>query len=282
MDTGEPVVPSRRLGRELRRLRDVSGHTQVQVAKHVGTASTTISKIETGERNAPIPHLKLMLQLYQVAPGHAKALVRLAEQARQPGWWMAHRDDVPHWFIEYVGLESEAEQVWTYEQGYFPGLLQTERYTEAVTVAANTAETSESAQGVARVRATRQLRLRGAKPVVLRAVIDEAVLHRQVGGPDVMREQVVRLRQAMSQPNITVQIMPFSLGAHPGQTGPFTVLRYSERSMNMVYVEVRGGSVYLDRSKDIDIHEVVFEELSRLALSEDDTASLLSEMERKY
>lgn len=282
MDGGGPMVPARRLGRELKRLREAAGKTQVEVGQYVGTPSTTISKIETGDRNAPIPHLKLMLQLYQVDPAHSETLIRLAEQAREPGWWAAHSDDVPNWFTEYVRLESEAREVWTFEGGYFPGLLQTRSYTEAITVAANTAETSESAQGFARVRTTRQQRLSGEAPMVLRAVIDEAVLHRAVGGPEVMREQLTRIREAMSQPNITVQVLPFSVGVHPGLTGSFTVLRFPERSMNMVYVEQRGGAFYLDRPRDIDIHEAVFEELSALALSEDDTASLLSEMERGY
>lgn len=282
MDDGSPPVPARRLGRELKRLREVTGKTQAQVAKYVGTASTTISKIETGERNAPLPHLKLMLQLYEVEPAHSETLMQIAQHASERGWWADYGDDVPKWFTEYVGLESEATQLWTYEQGYFPGLLQTNAYTEAITVAANTAETSESARGFARVRAARQQRLTGAAPMTLRAVIDEAVLHRRVGGSDVMREQVARLREAMLQPNITVQVIPFSAGAHPGQTGPFTMLRFSQRSLDMVYVELRGTAVYLDRPTNIDLHEAIFEQLSDLALSDDDTASLLNEMERRY
>jgi Domain of unknown function (DUF5753) len=123
------------------------------------------------------------------ATAHAETLIRLAEQARQPGWWSAHSDDVPKWFTEYVSLESEATEVWEYQQGYFPGLLQTTAYTESITIAASTAaETAESAEGFARVRATRQQRLEGEAPLVLRVVVDESVLRRQVGGPDVMRE----------------------------------------------------------------------------------------------
>jgi Domain of unknown function (DUF5753) len=86
----------------------------------------------------------------------------------------------------------------------------------------------------------------------------------------------------MSQSNITVQVLPFSAGVHPGLTGSFTVLRFPERSMNMVYVEQRGGAFYLDRPRDIDLHEATFEQLSDLALSDDDTASLLTKTERGY
>ncbi|MGH3815249.1 MAG: helix-turn-helix domain-containing protein [Pseudonocardiaceae bacterium] len=277
---GSPTVPARRLGRELKRLREAAGKTQVEVGKWVGTPSTTISKIENAERNAPMPHLKLMLQYYEVDPAHAEYLTQLSQQAREPGWWADYGDVVPTWFQEYVGLESAASEVWTYEQEYVPGLLQTKAYTEAMTLAVSSTGPSESAEGFARVRATRQQRLSGDVPMMLRAVLSEAVFHRQVGGPEVMREQVARLREAASRPNITVQVLPFSVGAHPGMTGPFTMLRFAERSMDVVFVEQRGGAIYLERPVDVDLHEATFERLSDLALSDDDTISLLNEMER--
>lgn len=283
MVDGSPTVPARRLGRELKRLREAAGKTQAEVGEWVGTPSTTISKIENAERNVPLPHLKLMLQLYGVDPTHGETLTQLAQQAKERGWWADYGDAVPKWFTEYVGLESAALEVWTYEQEYVPGLLQTKRYTEAMTIAANSVGTSESAEDFARVRATRQQRLTSqTAPMTLRAVLSEAVLHRTVGGPDVMREQVARLQEAISQPNITVQVLPFSAGAHPGMTGPFTMLRFAEKSMNMVYVELRGGAVYVERPEDVELHEVIFERLSHAALSEQHTTSLLTEMERGY
>ena len=113
-------------------------------------------------------------------------------------------------------------------------------------------------------------------------VLDEAVLHRKVGGPGVMREQIARVREAMSQPNITVRVLPFSAGIHRGLTGSFSVLRFAEKAMNMVYVELCGSAAYLDRVKDIDVYESAFQQLSDFVLSEEDTASLFSEMERRY
>jgi hypothetical protein len=113
--------------------------------------------------------------------------------------------------------------------------------------------------------------------------LDEAVLHRKVGGPGVMREQLARLIDAASQqPTITVQVLPFSAGAHPGMTGPFTILRFAEESMNMVYLEQRGGAVYLERPVDVEVHEATFRRLSDLALSEDDTISLLNKIETRH
>jgi transcriptional regulator with XRE-family HTH domain len=280
MVDGSPTVPARRLGRELKRLREAARKTQVEVGEWVGTPSTTISKIENGERNVPLPHLKLMLQLYKVDPAHAETLRQLAQQARERGWWADYGELVPKWFTEYIGLESAAREVWTYEQEYIPGLLQTKGYTEAVTVAVNSTGQAESAEGFARVRATRQQRLTSDDPLILRAVINEAALRREVGGPDVMRDQARRLVEVATLPNVTVQVLPFSAGAHPGMTGPFTTLRFAERSMNVVFIELRGGAVYQERPVDVDRHEAIFERLSDLALSEDDTTSLLNEIER--
>lgn len=273
-----PTVPGRRLGKELKRLRAAIGKTQAEVGEYVGTPATTISKIENAQRNAPLPHLKLMLQLYGVSPAHAEYLHQLAQQAKERGWWADYGEIVPKWFTEYVSLESAAGAVWTYEQEAVPGLLQTETYAKAMTDAVH----SESAEEFARVRATRQQRLTDNTPMVLRAVLSETVLHRHVGGPEVMREQLARLRDAITQPNITVQILPFAVGPHPGMAGPFAMLRFAERLMNLVYVELRGGSVYLERPEDLDLHEATFEHLSDLALSGADTALLLTEMERRY
>ena len=284
MVDGSPTVPARRLGRELKRLREGTGKTQAEVADYCGTYSTTISKIETGDRVGPLSVIKLMLQLYGIEGAQSEQLLQLAAQAREPGWWADYGDDViPHWFTEYLGLESAANEVWTFQQGYVPGLLQTRHYTEAVTAAINATGPSESANEFARVRATRQERLSGPQPLRLRAILDEAVLHRKVGGPGVMREQLTRLIDAASQqPTITVQVLPFSAGAHPGMTGPFTILRFAEESMNMVYLEQRGGAVYLERPVDVEVHEATFRRLSDLALSEDDTVSLLNEIERGH
>lgn len=224
-----------------------------------------------------------MLQLYEVDPAHAAYLTQLAQQAREPGWWADYGDGIPAWFTEYVGLESAACAVWTYEQEYVPGLLQTRAYTEAMALAFSLMTgPSKSAEGFAHVRVMRQERLAGNAPMTLRAVLSEAVLHRQVGGADVMREQVARLRDVASRPNITLQVLPFSVGAHPGMTGPFTLLRFAERSMDVVFIEQRGGAIYLERPVDVDLHEATFERLSDLALSDDDTISLLNEMERGY
>lgn len=278
VEDNSPTVRARRLGNELKRLRLVAKQTQVEVGKYVGCPSTTISKIENAERNVPLPHLKLMLQLYQVVPAHAATLIQLAQQAKERGWWADYGDSVPHWFVEYIGLETAAKEVWTYESEYVPGLFQTTRYTEALATGLSSTPTPE---GFAAVRAARQRRLTDDVPLGLSAVLNEAVLLREVGGTDVMREQFTWLLKAAEQPNITLQVLPFSVGLHPGMLGPFTMLRFSEEAMNTVYIELRGGAVYLDRPSDVQLHEAAFDQIIDLALSSEDTISLIREMERR-
>lgn len=272
MVDGSPTAPARRLGRALKRLRDATGRTQAEVADYARTASTSISKYENGDRTPPPPVLKLMLQFYEVDEAHGDTLMQLAAQAKVPGWFADFGDVVPDWFQGYVSDETAASAVETFEPLYVPGLLQTRSYIEA-------AGLPESAQAV---RATRQQRLTSTVPMRLRAIIDEAVLYRQVGGPEVMREQIRHLLDVRSQRNITLHIVPFSIGAHPGMTGPFTILRFREPSMDVVFVEMRGGAVYLDRPIDVDVHAASLQRLSELALSDDDTVSLLNDMERRY
>src|SRR6185312_7736221 len=115
MVDGSPTMPARRLGRELKRLRDATGMTQAEVARRAGTYPTTVSKIETGDRNAPLSVLYMMFQLYEVEDAHAEALTQLALQAKEPGWWVDSGEYVADWFTEFVGLETAAKAVETFE-----------------------------------------------------------------------------------------------------------------------------------------------------------------------
>lgn len=281
MTNEDRPLPSQYLARELKRLRQASGLTQAQVGDHVGTPDTTISKIENGERGVPLPHLKLMIQLYKLGPEQAEVLVRLAAEAKEPGWWTAYRTTVPKWFVNYVSLETVASGVWTYESEYVPGLLQTRRYTEALAQGFSSAVHSDNGEGLVAVRTRRQQRLTGEQPLTLRAVINEAALRRTVGGADVMRGQLSWLRQVAEQPNITVQILPFSVGAHPGMTGPFTILRFPESLMNTVFIEIRGDAVYRDKCEDVERHVADFEQLCELALDREGTVRKINEIEEE-
>lgn len=281
MVTGpSPTVRRRQLGMELRRLRDAAGKTQQDAADWLGIPATGISKMENGKQRVTQAYLKLLLQLYEVGSPDAEALDRLRRESGQRGWWADYGKTVPKWFADYVGMETVAAEVWTYESEFIPGLLQTPQYTEAVNVALDPTRTPSEIQRIVQLRASRQQRLTDGDPLVLRAVINEAALRREVGGPDVMRAQARRLAEAAALPNVTVQVLPFSAGAHRGMRGAFTALRFPEEPMNTVYLELDRAALYLEAPSEIARYATIFERLASLALDADGTAKLLDQVER--
>ena len=281
MVTGpSPTVRRRQLGMELRRLRDAAGKTQQDAADWLGIPATGISKMENGKQRVTQAYLKLLLQLYEVGSPDAEALDRLRRESGQRGWWAEYGKTVPKWFADYVGMETVAAEVWTYESEFIPGLLQTPQYTEAVNVALDPTRTPSEIQRIVQLRASRQQRLTDGDPLVLRAVINEAALRREVGGPDVMRAQARRLAEAAALPNVTVQVLPFSVGAHRGMLGAFTALRFPEEPMNTVYLELDRAALYLEAPSEIARYATIFERLASLALDADGTAKLLDQVER--
>jgi hypothetical protein len=281
MVTGpSPTVRRRQLGMELRRLRDAAAKTQQDAGEWLGIPATGISKMENGKQRVTQAYLKLLLQLYEVGSPDAEALDRLRRESGQRGWWADYGKTVPKWFADYVGMETVAAEVWTYESEFIPGLLQTPQYTEAINVALYPTGTSAEVQRVVQLRASRQQRLTDGDPLVLRAVINEAALRREVGGPDVMRAQVRRLAEVAALPNVTVQVLPFSAGAHRGMFGAFTALRFPEEPMNTVYLELDRAALYLEAPSEIARYATIFERLAGLALDADGTAKLLDQIER--
>lgn len=284
MTEGSPTVPARRLGRTLRRLRESHGLSQVQVGQLVSMPSTTVSKYETADRVPSERAVKLFLTCFKIewSSPLGEELLKLADKARTPGWWTDYLDVIADWFVDRLGLEAAANALWIYESGGVPGLLQTPDYARAVIAGVNSAGPAEDAERIAAVRAARQRRLNeerpDGEPLVLKTVLDEAVLRRQIGGPEVMRDQIVALREAADRPNITLQVLPFSAESHPGIGGPFTTIRFSETEMNTVYIELRGGAVYLDRPVDVERYVATFNKLTRLALTEGGTKRFLDEM----
>ncbi len=275
MADDSPTMRRRQLGAELRRLREEAGKTQEDVAQWTNVPATTISRMEKGKRRVTVTFLKAVLPLYHVGSPQAEALEKLARESSERGWWAAYGDTVPDWFASYLGMETAADELWTYEAEYVPGILQTHRYTEATLAAMGTS--SEGSEKLVAVRSARQKRLSGDNPMTLRAVLNEAVVRRQVGGPDVMREQLEYLAEAAARPNITLQVLPFAAGAHPGMLGPFTALRFPQEPLNTIYIELDGGAIYWEKPASVERYAATFRRLTDLALNEEDTISLISE-----
>lgn len=272
-----PTMRMRQLGMELRRLRDLAGKSQTEAATWINKTDTTISKYETGARRIDVGNLRSLCQLYDVEVTHLAFLERLVRESGERGWWADFGSTVPHWFADFLGMETVASEVWTYESEPFPGLLQGEDYVRAVV------STRSDAERFSRLRVTRQKRLVDDNPLILRVVLNEAVLCRVVGGPEVMRRQIRHVIDTAALPNVTIQVLPFSVGFHPAMTGSFTALRFPETpTMNTVYVQIRGGGLYVEKPPDVDRYTATFERLTELALDEKETISFLEQMERRY
>lgn len=210
-EDGSPTVRRRELGAILRKLRVDSGLTVEQVAEQLLCSPSKISRLETGHRGASTRDIRDLCDLFQVVSERRDYLTTLAREGTRKAWWQPY--DLP--YATYVGLESAAVTISDFEPGVFPGLLQTPAYARAVHEAAFPLLSPEVIDQRIEVRRARQQALVRDKPPQLAAIVDEAVLHRVVGGPDVMVGQLVHVIEASQLDNITVQVLPYSAGAHP-------------------------------------------------------------------
>jgi transcriptional regulator with XRE-family HTH domain len=246
-----------------------------EAAKQLGWSTSKLSRIEIG-RNPPKPvDLGKLLDLCGVTDeGQRDELGVLLREAKRKGWWQLY-SDIP--YSTFIGLEAEAASMLTYEQ-VIPGLFQTEDYARAIIAGTIPAVDPEVLEERVEVRLTRQGVLTKERPIEVRAVLDEVCIRRIVGGPDVMRGQISRLLALAKLPNVIVQVLPFSVGAHPGtMMGPFTVLRFENPGdPGVVYVE-SDSDPYPDREGDLERYTLAFDHLRSMALSAPQTSILLKE-----
>lgn len=270
----------RKLGKELRRAREAAGLSQKDVTKEARLQPGTISKIENG-RQAILPrNVKLILQACGVGAPTMDTLIRLAEESDDVGWWTAFSDTIPDWFATYVDLESDADQIWSYTSELIGGLLQTPQYAEAVARAAFPNITDGELRRTVELRTARQAHLDRENPAELHIVMSEAALRWNVGGEDTMRNQVRHLAEMARRPNIHLQVLPFSVGAHPGMKCPFLLLRFPEGfdDMDCVYLENENGELWQERPGDIARYTDVFNRLRSMALSPRETVTFLDSL----
>ncbi|WP_031165016.1 helix-turn-helix domain-containing protein [Streptosporangium roseum] len=251
------------LGAQLRRLRE-QRHITLEAAGHAIRAShSKISRMELGRVGFRVRDVADLLTLYGVTDDDERQpLLALVERANVTGWWHNYNDILPSWFETYVGLEESATGIRNYEVQFVPGLLQSEGYARAVVKLGFPAAPEEELERRVRLRMARQRLLRGVEPPHLWAVLDEAVLRRPLGGAEVMREQIDHILQALELPNVTVQIVPFSVGGHAAAGGPFSILRFSQPDLpDVVYMEQLTSAVYLEKRDDVDRYLEVMERL---------------------
>ncbi|WP_433345240.1 helix-turn-helix domain-containing protein [Micromonospora sp. CA-111912] len=265
----------------LRQLRDRAGMTSVEAARRVDHDGSWLSRVETAEVRPHPNDVRALLALYGVEGDQAEAVIAVARQAKQRGWWQRYSDVLPDWFTAYVGMESEASVIRTYECQMAPGLLQTEDYARAAFQGAPVPMRDGEVERQVALRMERQAILASDDPPMLRVVIDEGAARRMVGGPEVLHGQLTRLIEESTRSNIQIQLLPYSAGV--GFDGSFVILDFSPMpepypeaaEERMVYVDTLTGALYLDRPAEIAAYAAAHEQLQALALAPKPTRDTL-------
>ncbi len=276
-----PTMLRRQLGAELRRLRERAVRTVADVATGLGWSESKLSRIETANSGIRAADLERLLEVYGVVPEERSRLVALAERSRQRAWWEAYGDVLPDAYETYIGFEAEATAIYTYEAQVVPGLLQTDEYASAIMQAFLAHDWPEVISQRVAVRMARQAVLTRDPPPKLWAILDEAVLRRQIGGPDVMRRQLLRLVEMSERQIVTLQVLPFSAGAHRALDGSFIVLEFDGGSdQPLVYSEGMTGGVFRSKTEDLRSYWMSFEALRNAALSSEKSVELIAAIAR--
>lgn len=267
-----------RVGRELKALRLAAGLSQADVTNQTGVSASQLTRIESGKSVPQSRTLTALLPTYGVRGAERDRLVALAARANDPAWLDAFGDNITERYANYISWEVDAREILNYEAALVPGLLQTEDYDRAI-ISSTMQVAAREVDVLVEVRRRRQEVLAKDAPATLSAVIDEAVLHRVVGSPAVMAAQLVALAKE-SRPHVTVQVLPFGAGAHPGMLGSFCVLD-DFSGMPLVAIESALNNVFLDEPDDVRRYVTMFEALRTRALSPEDSAALLTAAARK-
>jgi transcriptional regulator with XRE-family HTH domain len=278
-----PTVLRILLGSQMRRFREAKGIRPEEAARAIRGTNSKISRIELGRSAVREIDVADLLSLYGVIdPAEREHMLTLAAEASQPGWWHRYNDLLPEWLQTYIGLEQAARSIRTYESQFIPGLLQSERYASAL-MALGDFPPGETDRRIV-MRKERQRRFLDGDSW-LWAVIDEAVLRRVVGGPEVMRDQLGHLLEAAARPNLTLQVTPFSSAGHAA-LGGFSIIRFNDPDLpDVVYVEHLTSAVYLDKRADVDAYLLAMERLAVVSSppsgSSDIIRAILEETDRR-
>jgi transcriptional regulator with XRE-family HTH domain len=276
-----PTMLRRQLGAELRRIRERAQRTVADVAAQAGWSESKLSRIETASTGIRAADLDRLLRQYGVDKAEQTRLRALAAQSRQRSWWEAYGDALPDAYETFIGFEVEAVSIKAYEAEVVPGLLQTAEYASAVMRAFVAPEESEVIEQRVAVRMARQAVLTRQPPPQLWTILDEAVLRRPIGGADVLRRQLGRLVEASERSMVTIQVLPFSAGGHPGLAGSFMVLEFPGAADHpLVYSEGLTGGVFRSRPEDLRSYISSFEALRAAALTPAESAEFIAAVAR--
>lgn len=281
-EPASPTVRRRRLAAELRRLRERAELTGDQVAKRLKWSASKLSRIENAHTAPRAAEIRKLLALYDVEGSYADDLLALAQEAARKGWWETFSSTLPPEYAALIGMEAEAKSALSWEPLIVPGLLQTAEYAREVTNGyleqIDPVPPSETDRRVA-ARLARQQVLTRDNPLKLSAVLDQSVLQRRFGNPDVMRSQIKQLIELSERDSISLRILPLN-GRHPIGTGSFALFQFGEvhdvTHQDVVYIENLTGGRYVEEEDEVFRYRRAFDRLSDLALDEQQSREMLA------
>lgn len=282
--TEAPPVRRRLLGAALRRYRESVGYGLDDAARILECDRSKISRIETGQRGIRPKELRELLAEYGVDEKERLALAAIARHNDRRGWWQSYEHVLSDAYEDYIIMESTASDISAYEPQIMPGLLQTEDYARAIAAADPAYETAQQQDEFVEARMARQQVLTQERPPQFWVILSEAVLHQMVGGRQTMQKQLLRLAEVSHDlRNVTVQVLPFSAGAHAAtSSGPVVIMRFPDApGLGVIYIEALTGGVYLEDQADVARYTLVFEHLRASALPTAASARLISEVARE-
>ncbi|WP_406105911.1 helix-turn-helix domain-containing protein [Streptomyces sp. NBC_01003] len=277
-----PTVRRRRLGQELRRLRELKGMTAEEVAERLLVSQSKISRLENGRRSISQRDVRDLCGVYEVEDHRiVDSLMQMAKDSRQQGWWHSF-GDIP--YSVYIGLETDAASLRVYDPQVVPGLLQTRAYAETLITGALPETTPTDIDKRVQVRVRRQERIAAPdNPLRLWTVLDESALRRVVGSRTVMREQLEHLVEQSQLPHVTVQVIPFDMGAHPGLNGQYAILEFPDAAdSSVVYIEGVTSDLYLEKANDVQKYSVMYEHLRAQALNVEQSRQFIAKIAQEY
>lgn len=270
------------LGQLLRRIREDAGMTATDAAEYIQRDQSTLSRFESGTYPIRRPDVSALLDLYGVDDRHQRdALLQLASDQWQKGWWDRYAAEVENWFVDYVWLEDRAEEMRTFDVTPIHGLLQTPAYADAQIHAVSPDVGESQRKRWLDLRLKRQQVLERDQPLKLMCVIDEAAIRRPVGGAPVMADQLAHLRNAAKKPNVKIHVLPLAVGAHASPDGAFRLLRMADPFPEVGYVESPAGALYVE-SVDAERLSARYDRLYQAALSESASIKLISAAEKEF
>ncbi|MGH3795437.1 MAG: helix-turn-helix domain-containing protein [Pseudonocardiaceae bacterium] len=272
---GNGTLRQRRLGRELRRLREDAGLTLEEAAPQLDWSTSKLSRIETGQQSVDVHGVRSMLDLYDVGGDRWTEIIDLVRETRRKGWWHAYGISGQG----YLGLETDATVVHEYQLAYVPGLFQTEDYMRALFRNSRQRRTEAEIDRDVQVRLFRQRRLTEEPALALVAIVDESVLHRPVGGQEIMRAQLRHMVARAALPSVCLQVLPASLGVHSGLDGSFIMLGFAEPDEpEIAYIEHTASALHLEKEAEVSTCNLVFDRLRSEALSPQDSNALVERL----